>query len=201
MNAPSVALIPEKAENPFKDRWVREGVMRPNSARIGLLVTIVAAISLLAGCETGPVYKPKGPGERVGYTDQQLAANRYRITFAGNTATPRDQVENYLLRRAAEVTLQSGFTHFVFDTRDTEAKTYYRTDFDPWAGWGSPWRRGRAWYWSNWPMESTTFPVTRYEAYAEIVMLTAAQAAKDPMALSATDVLSHLAPPPPPPAH
>jgi len=172
--------------------------MRPNSARIGLFVALVAGL-VLSACETGPVYKPKGPGERVGYTDQQLAANRYRITFSGNTATPRNEVENYLLRRAAEVTLAAHFTHFIFNTRDTEAKTYYRTDFDPWAPWGGPpWRHGRAWYWSNWPVESTTFPVTRYEAYAEIVMLTAAQAAKDPMALSAADVLAHLTPTSPP---
>ena len=115
-------------------------------AFMGILTGL--AITALAACETGPVYKPKGPGERVGYTDQQLAANRYRVTFTGNTATPRDQVENYLLRRAAEVTQAAGFTNFIFDTRDTEAKTYYRTDFDPLAAWGSPWgHRRHAWYW------------------------------------------------------
>lgn len=171
------------------------------ATRVFLGLVFSLAVGALAACETGPIYKPKGPGERVGYTDQQLAANRYRITFTGNSATPREQVENYLLRRAAEVTLQSSFTHFVFDTRDTEAKTYYRTDFDPWAMWGRPFGpRSHAWYWSNWPATGTTMPVTRYEAYAEIVMLTAAQAAKDPLALGAADVLSHLNPPPSPPA-
>lgn len=172
--------------------------MREVSAgtRVFFAALVGAAIIALAGCETGPIYKPKGPGERVGYTDEQLSANRYRITFSGSSATPRDQVENYLLRRASEVTIASGFTHFIFDTRDTEAKTYYRTDFDPWAPWGAPFgRHGHAWYWSNWPMQSTTMPVTRYVAYAEIVMLTRAQAAKDPMALSAADVLAHLNPP------
>ncbi|MGQ0741817.1 MAG: CC0125/CC1285 family lipoprotein [Alphaproteobacteria bacterium] len=173
--------------------------MRAKAAAGGNRWLCAALIGLLAlaACETGPVYKPRGPGERVGYTDEQLAANRYRVTFSGNTATPRAQVENYLLRRAAEITLQAGYTHFIFDTRDTEAKTYYRTDFDPWAPWGSPLGPRRyAWYWANWPATGTSFPVTRYEAYAEIVMLTAEQAAKDPLALSAADVLQRLGGPP-----
>ena len=87
------------------------------------------AVTLLAACETGPVYKPRAPGETVGYTDLQLSPNRYRVTFSGNSATRREDVENYLLRRAAEVTLAAGYTHFAFDQRDTEARTYYRADF------------------------------------------------------------------------
>jgi hypothetical protein len=36
----------------------------------------------------------------------------------------------YLLRRAAEITLQAGYAYFSFDTRSMEATTYYRTIFD-----------------------------------------------------------------------
>ena len=90
------------------------------------------------------------PGETVGYTDLQLSPNRYRVTFSGNSATRREDVENYLLRRAAEVTLAAGYTHFAFDQRDTEARTYYREDFiDPY--FGDPFYGPRAWYWSSWP--------------------------------------------------
>jgi hypothetical protein len=169
--------------------------------RLWRVAVVAAAVMLLTACETGPVYKPKGPGDRVGYTDEQLAQNRYRITFTGTSATPREQVEDYLLRRAAEVTLQSGYTHFVFDDRDTEAKTYYRTSFDAWPGWGPRFGRFRPWYWSTWPAQSESIPVTRYTAYAEIVILRASEAAKEPRALSVADVLAHLAPPPEPPPH
>ncbi len=166
----------------------------------GVSALLALGLIVLAACETGPIYKPKAPGEHVGYTDERLAENRYRVTFSGTSSTPREEVEDYLLRRAAEVTQAAGYTHFVFDTRDTEAKTYYRNDFDAWAGWGPPFgRRFHAWYWSNWPMEGDVIPITRYTAYAEIVMLRAAEAAKDPRAMSAVDVLAHLAPPPPPP--
>src|SRR5262245_37470773 len=103
--------------------------------RIARAASLTLAALLIAACTTGPVYKPRAPGETVGYTDTQLTANRYRITFSGNSATQRDDVETYLLRRAAEVTLASGFTHFVFDDRDTVARTYYRQTFsDPYFG-------------------------------------------------------------------
>jgi hypothetical protein len=53
----------------------------------------------------------------------------------------------------------------------------------------------------------TTRPITRYEAYAEIVLLTDEQAKNEPRAIRAQDVLDHIGPaayaPPPgaPPQH
>jgi hypothetical protein len=175
------------------------------------------ALTLLAACETGPVYKPRGPGERVGYTDLQLSPNRYRVTFSASSATKREDVENFLLRRAAEVTLAAGYTHFVFDQRDTEAKTYYRSDFiDPY--FGDPLYGPRPWYWTSVPYYAYPYgafgpygygayggyggynyvrPVTSYSAFAEIVMLNTAQTAGNPDALDAQFLLQRLAPPAP----
>ena len=50
--------------------------------------------------------------------------------------------------------------------------------------------------------DAITRPITRYEAYAEIVLLTEAQAHNDPRALNAQSVIAHLSPlvAPPPPA-
>jgi hypothetical protein len=165
-----------------------------------LFLSLTAIGGLLAACTTGPEYKPRGEGERIGYTDERLSSNRFRVTFSGGTRTERAQVEDYLLRRAAEVTLQSGFTHFVFDQRDTEAKTYYRAAFDTYSlGWD--WRRYgryRPSYWSNWDYgRADAVPVTRYSAYAEIVMLTAAEAARNPRSIPADEVLRRLASPAP----
>lgn len=151
------------------------------------LAAATAAVLLLGGCETAATYHPREPGSATGYTDEQLAANRWRVTFTGNSATPRDAVENYLLLHAAEVTLKSGHRAFMFDTRDTEALTIYQSDFVA----------GRGWYWHSWPYGAGTQasqPITRYEAYAEIVLLTDDQAKVEPRAIAAQDVIDHLGP-------
>lgn len=162
------------------------------SLRSRVLVVGAAAL-MLAACQTPTTYHPATEPGGTGYTDQQLAANRYRVTFTGNSATPRVTVENYLLMRAAEVTLKAGYRWFTFDTRSTEAQTTYQSDFMGWPGWG-----GYGWYWHSWPYgpgwnrDLTSQPITKYEAYAEIIMLTDAQAKDEPRALNAQDVLNHV---------
>lgn len=190
-----------------------------SSKHFAKAMAAMLAVTLLAACQTGPVYKPRGPGETVGYTDLQLSPNRYRVTFSANSATKREDVENNLLRRAAEVTLAAGYTHFVFDQRDTEARTYYRSDFiDPY--FGGPVYGPRAWYWTSWPYGygypygpyggfgpygygpygygNYVRPVTSYSAFAEIVMLRTDETAGNPDALDAQFLLQRLVPPPVP---
>ena len=86
----------------------------------GLVLTLALG---LAGCMTATPYAPRLEGQATGYTDRALAQNRYRVTFTGNTATPRETVETYLLLRAAEVARAANSTHFMFDTRNTRANT------------------------------------------------------------------------------
>ncbi|MBS0470199.1 MAG: hypothetical protein JSR60_03940 [Proteobacteria bacterium] len=158
----------------------------------------------LAGCTTSTPYRPATDDRSSGYTDMRLADNRYRVTFTGNSATKRETVENFLLLRAAEVTRDAGYQWFTFDTRSTEAKTTYHTDFDGYPGWGP--RFG--WYWHNWrysPWDpywahgDVEIPTTRYQAYAEIIVLTPDQAKNDPHALNASDVIGRLGPQAAPP--
>src|SRR3954471_19919838 len=111
---------------------------------------LALAAALLAGCMGPSPYAPRLEGQQTGYTDASLTQNRYRVTFTGNSATPRETVESYLLLRAAEVTRAAGFTHFVFDTRNTRANTTVQTvpylpPPDPF--WG---RRGGFGYWGSW---------------------------------------------------
>jgi len=156
---------------------------------------VFSAALVLAACQSPAPYSPRDTPSGTGYTDQQLTANRYRITFTGNSATRRETVENYLLLRAAEVTLKADYRYFLFDTRDTKTETTYHSDFVGWPGW-----RGRGgWYWHNWPGwggngEVTTRPSTAYEAFAEIVLLTDEQAKNEPRAVPAADVLDHIGP-------
>lgn len=174
--------------------------------RFAALALVLGCVSLVGACTSIPVYRERGPGESVGYTDLRLTENRYRVTYAGGNATRRDEVEDFLLRRAAEVTLDSGYSHFVFDARDTSAETYYRNTFASQRRFGigfgaygpSPW------YYSRFAFGDPFYgndlrPVTRFEAYSEIVMLQPGDAQDDPFAVDAREVLEALTPPPPPP--
>jgi len=90
---------------------------------------------------------PYGPANRsgFGYADQRIDSSRYRVTFRGNAATRRETVENFLLYRSAELTVQNGFDYFVVVENDTEARSYftslygssfYGTTFSPFYGGG-----------------------------------------------------------------
>jgi len=176
--------------------------------------TLILGFLALAGCATPAPYAPMTPGQATGYTDRQLSDNRWRVTFTGNSVTTREMVETNLMRRAAEVTLASGHNYFTFDTRDTQAQTRYDAfpvgppgpfGYGPGFGYGYGWG-----YWGHRPWwgyggyggfgsDVDIVSSTKYQAYAEIVVLTDEQAKNNPQAMNAHDVLARLTPPPPPP--
>lgn len=171
-------------------------------------LAISAVFLALTGCAQPSAYLPADSRHGTGYSDERLAENRYRVTFTGNSSTRRETVENFLLLRAAEVTREAGYSWFVFDNRDTEAKTTYQTAFAGFPGWGP----GLGWYRHSWRYDpwdpfwgrgEMAIPRTQYEAYAEIVLLTPEQAKQDPHALQAADVIARLGPAaaPPPSQH
>ena len=137
-----------------------------------LAVAMVAAATSLAGCTSGPTpYQPAAGYDR-GYSEQKIENDRYRISFKGNSMTERDTVENYLLFRAAELTLQSGYESFTIVERDTDKDSRLRSTgysrfsymyFSPRWGWMHSWDP----FWSS---RSQYDEVTSYEAFAEIVM-------------------------------
>ncbi|HEX4273307.1 MAG TPA: hypothetical protein VHZ32_18085 [Rhizomicrobium sp.] len=172
-----------------------KSLIRPVARAFPLLV----AAGLLAGCMTPTPYAPRTEGQKTGYTDRALTQTRYRVTFTGNSVTPRETVESFLLLRAAEVTRAAGYSAFMFDTRNTRANHSYDV-IGPQPGPGPYWggfRRGFG-GWGGWgfaydPAVDVVVR-TNYEAYAEIVLLTPDQAAKEPRAINAADVISHLGP-------
>lgn len=170
-------------------------------ARPFVIKWLAAGLALaLAGCASPTPFQPRLQGQLTGYTDFELAPNRYRVTFDGNSATPRTTVESYLLLRAAEVARAAGYNHFMFDTRNTRANTTYHAmpslPPDPW--FGPPWYGRYYPYWGGWGFAyqpaMDVVASTRYQAYAEIVLLTPEQAAKEPRAIDAGAVISRLGP-------
>jgi len=72
-----------------------------------------AAVFALTACATavGTAYAP-ADSKGFGYTEQRIEADRYRITFAGDGATPQDVVADYAMLRAAELALANGYDWF-----------------------------------------------------------------------------------------
>jgi hypothetical protein len=135
-----------------------------------LLAAGALALSTTA-CATGPEFRPLKGG--VGYSDTQLQADKYQVSFAGDSSTPRDKVEQFLLLRAAQLTLANGFDQFVVVSQATDKSTEYRT-----FGFGPRWV-GPGWYrpgWHAWwrmdPVldDATTVPSNRFNATATIMM-------------------------------
>lgn len=168
--------------------------------RKALAAALIASSAMLAACASGPTpYQPGAAdsGDR-GYAESKIENDRYRISFKGNSMTDRETVENYLLYRAAELTLQNGYDVFTVVNRDTDKdSTIRRTGgyygprfsymyFSPRWGWVGAWDP----FWTSSP--SRYDEVTRYEAYAEIVM-TKGPKGSDVNAFDARQVSQNLA--------
>ena len=70
------------------------------------------ALLLTASCATPYQLRSSAKG---GYSDFRIADDLFSVSFKGNAATPEEQAEKYLFRRASEVTLEHGFNFFVIE--------------------------------------------------------------------------------------
>lgn len=50
---------------------------------------------------------------KFGYKDYRIDENKFSVTFTANEFTEEDQVMKYALKRASELCLQNGYSHFV----------------------------------------------------------------------------------------
>lgn len=172
------------------------------------LVICLAALGALAACATATPYQPAGSGgDRGGYSSRRIDANRYRVTFTGNSLTSRQTVETYLLYRAAELTVQRGGDYFVVARRGTERRsdTYIDRPFGPgpYGYWGPSWRYRNpvlGWrYWDPygrgpfWDQTVDVRTVDRYEASAEIIVRRGRRPEDNPRAFDAHEVMRNLA--------
>lgn len=163
--------------------------------RIALKIFMATAVTMgIASCAPNPTpYQPAAQGSGYGYGEQQLEANRFRITFSGNADTPRPAVENALLYRAAEVTKQRGYDYFIVVGQDTEPSTRYWSTFDNFGGFGG-WGYGRGVGLGVGVGSGSSIPVTHYTAYADIVLMKGAKPQNEPRAYSADDILKTVGP-------
>lgn len=175
--------------------------------RRGLMLAAAAALTLSA-CATATPYQPASKATAgYGYSEQRVEADRWQVSFAGNSVTTRQTVESYMLYRAAQLTLNSGYDWFQTVDRHTQGQTeVVGTAYDPWWGpygpyWHPAWRfyGARGWggwgaWGSGWGPDFDASTITRYEASTEVVMHHGAKPANDPHAFDAHQVIENLGP-------
>ncbi|WP_129794217.1 hypothetical protein [Sphingosinicella sp. CPCC 101087] len=178
-----------------------------NSLRRPAFAAALATVLLAAACATPTPYQPIGSGHGAGgYAEQRIEANRFRVSFTGNSLTSRERVENYLLFRAAELTVEQGYDGFTVVQRETERDVDTRVvpvGPSPYHFWRPYWRwYGRPFGWRSWdPWLNDPFwandvdvrQVERYEAFAEIVMFRGSRPG-DPNSFDARRVMANLGP-------
>ena len=85
------------------------------------LIAVLALGVALAACTSGPTrYIPALDGNDMGYREQRLEQERYRISFRANPDLKAAEVEDMALRRAAELAIQNGYQWFQVVTRMTD---------------------------------------------------------------------------------
>ena len=94
--------------------------------RQALFAAVLGGSLAGAACSSGPTPYQAGGGSQRGYTETQIESDRYRISFKGNSLTDRETVENYMLFRAAELTVQRGFDSFTIANRDIDKDSRLR---------------------------------------------------------------------------
>ncbi len=171
--------------------------------RLQLYSGLVLAGLALSACATTPLYKAQSSSASAGYSEQQLDSNQYRVTFTGKRSTSRSRVEDGLMLRAAEVTQQAGYSHFIVDDKQTEREGDRFGYSDPWGygprfsiGYGYGF--GRSGFYDpfnyRFGLYTDRFDETRFVASADIALLTAAEAKGQPRAIDAAEVVANLAP-------
>lgn len=74
-----------------------------------IMIMLLTGLSLTA-CATGPTaFGPAQGSGNLGFKQTQLENDRFRVSF---TAKNPDEAQDYALLRAAQITLDEGYSHF-----------------------------------------------------------------------------------------
>ena len=174
------------AQTPANDR--RLAPIRRATPR-GFLLTLLL---VLAACSIPPTpFQPASGRDEDGYTVTQLEANRFRLGFSGNLATPHQTVDDNLLYLAAQVTLHNGADWFLISRASADKDTTYPTFATPptfvaAGGWIAPVGGTVTTDFNN--------PQTSWSETATILLAHGRKPAGDANAYDARDLASHLAP-------
>lgn len=119
-------------------------------------VAALAAALALGACATEGVYRPQTAAAAAGYSEQRLDETHWRVEFVGDESASHEAVESHLLRRAAELTVASGYDWFAPVNRSAgvdseivvEAQRPRVETESP--VWRPMWRHRSRTHWSDW---------------------------------------------------
>lgn len=84
---------------------------------------VVVAVAALAACATTPVYAPATRPGAAGYSETQIEANRFFVTYRAPGAADDALLQDYALLRAADLTLANSRDWFWVDRRTVDSQS------------------------------------------------------------------------------
>ena len=96
-------------------------------------LTLCMICLCLFGCTSVPPtqYQAALENGAQGYSHIQLSDNQYRVVFKGNKSTTENDVKNFALLHAAELTTAQGYNWFTVVESDTDIETKDLTRVGP----------------------------------------------------------------------
>lgn len=85
---------------------------------VPLLATLALGACASMDAAYGPAYGPRG----AGYSEFRIEPNRFRVNYQGGPGAPAEEVANYALLRAAELTLAQGHDWFQVTDRTSSGR-------------------------------------------------------------------------------
>ena len=172
--------------------------------KFAISTMIGVCICILISCTTISPYHPSDKVGDTGYSETKFDDTHFRVSFDGNSSTTRHEVEDYLLFRSAEITLDNGYDYFVVSEQDTEVHIDYMTEYQGPAYYGRfvhlypDQYIGFPYYaygfdWSH-PYRSDVKEIRKYSAIAYITLFKGNVPADQPKALDAQAIIESLGP-------
>lgn len=75
------------------------------------LFTYLIIILIISGCSSK--YGPLSSANRGGYIETKVGEDTYDVKFAANGYTPVPMVNQFVLARSVEVTIENGYRYFI----------------------------------------------------------------------------------------
>jgi hypothetical protein len=125
-------------------------------------VALIALTGLAASCAANSYHAYEAG---AGYSDERLSETNWRVSFTGSAVESQEVVEQQLLRRAAELTVQSGYDWFAPSAEGVQAEesvtvTGERPRLETGANvepvWRPHWRRRSGSRWTDWDPQGAT---------------------------------------------
>ncbi len=84
-------------------------------------LAFVGVVLMLAACASAPYYVAAERSGDVGYSEQKLENDRFRVSYTSRAGAGREEATQFALLRAAQLTLEEGRTWF--DVLSNRAQT------------------------------------------------------------------------------